>query len=249
MAFPVIESQGPAANNATGGAATNGATAATSHVVVLPATVSVGATLLVVGRVAVVGAVGVSGGGWTIVQSATDASDDTSFWMYKSTAAAGTEGGTSITVTHGSGKMTAHAFSITGATDPAVQPPQSSTIAIGTGSNPGPTIATPTGGAKDYLWIAVGMADGEHTSPPATIPVNYGGSRGESTGTGGVAGTNATSFIATRNLNAASEDPGTWTTSVAVNTGWTAWTLAVHPAPPAPPAPPQLVLMAPVIAA
>lgn len=230
MAFPVVESQGPASDNATGGAATSGSTAAASHSVVLPATVSAGATLVVVGRVAGVGAVAFPAG-WTLVQDSSDASDDVSFWAYKSTAAVGDEDGTGITVTHGTFKMVAHAFSVTGATDPAVTPPQTSTVAVGTGSNPGPTTATPTGGAKDYLWIAVGLADGEHTSPPTTIPASYGGSRGDSTGTGGTAGTNSTAYIATRDLNASSEDAGTWTTSVAVNTGWTSWTIAVHPAP------------------
>lgn len=233
MAFPAIESQSPASDNATGGAATGGNSAATSHDVVLPATVTAAATLIVVGRVAVAGTVAVTGGGWTIVQDDTDASDDVSFWMYKSTAAVGDEDGTSITVTHGNGKMVARAFSITGATDPAVTPAQSSTVAVGTGSSPGPTTCTPTGGAKDYLWIAVGLADGEHTSPPTTIPADYGGSRGDGSGTGGLPATNVRAYTTTRNLNAASEDPGTWTTSVAVANGWTSWALAVHPAPPA----------------
>lgn len=245
MAFPVIESIGPASNNATGGAATTGSTAANSHAVVLPATVSVGALLLCTGRVAGAGAVAVTGGGWTITQDSSDGSDDVSFWMYRNALADGSEDGTSITITHGATlRMVAETFSITGAENPATQPPQSSTVAIGTGSNPGPTAATPTGGAKDYLWIAWGGGGGEHTSPPGTIPVNYGGSRGDTTGTAGAVGLNCTSFIATRNLNAASEDPGTWTTSVAVDLGWTSWVIAIHPAPFVEPIPD--VFMAPV---
>ena len=235
MAFPVIESQSPATNNATGGAAVNGSSAATSHTVNLPATVSAGSLLLIVGRVAVAGSVAVTGGGWSIGQDSSDASDDVSFWGYKSALAVGDEGGTSITITHGSGKMVARVFSITGAGNPGTFPPDVSTVAVGTGSNPGPTSETPSGGAKDYLWIAVGMADGEHTSPPATIPANYGDSRGDTTGTAGAVGTNASVFTATRNLNAASEDPGTWTTNIAVNSGWTSWTIAIHPAPPTQP--------------
>lgn len=220
MAFPAVEAT----------ALTNGSTAATSHAVLLPATVSSGALLMVVGRIAVAGAVAVTGGGWTITQDSSDASDDVSFWMYRDTVADGTEDGTSITVTHGSGKMTAVSLSITGAEAPGTQAPQSSTVAVGTGSNPGPTACTPTGGAKDYLWLAVGMSDGEYVSPPGTIPASYGGSVGASSGTGGTPDTNTRTYVATRQLNAASEDPGTWTTSVAVNSGWTAWTLAVHPA-------------------
>ena len=220
MAFPVVESS--AAYNA-------GTAAATTHAVPLPATITAGSLLLMVGRAGVVGAVTLPAG-WTVVNDSSDASDDVSFWAYRDTLAAGTEDGSTITVTHGSGKLAAITYSITGAENPATQAPQASTVAVGTGSNPGPTIRTPTGGAKDYLWIAVGLADGEHTSPPTTIPVNYGNSVGANTGTGGVAGTNARVYSATRNLNAASEDPGTWTTDVAVNTGWTAWTIAIHPA-------------------
>ena len=223
MAFPAVEAT----------ALTAGASAA-SHAVPLPATVSSNSLLVVTGRVAVAGAVAVTGGGWTIVQDSSDASDDVSFWMYRDTLADGTEDGTTVTVTHGTGKMSAISMSITGAENPATQAPESSTVAVGTGSNPGPTTCTPTGGAKDYLWIAVGHADGEHTSPPATIPANYGGSVGDGTGTGGLPATNTRTYIATRQLNAASEDPGTWTTSVAVQSGWTAWTLAVHPATSAP---------------
>jgi hypothetical protein len=227
VAFPVVESI--TANNATGGAATAGDTAATSHVVTLPATISAGALLLIVGRVTVVGAVAVTGGGWTIVQDATDASDDTSFWMYRNAVADGTEDGTTITITHGSGKLACGAMSITGAEPPATQAPQTSTIAIGTGTAPSPTTCTPTGGAKDYLWIALGLCDGEQTCPPGTIPASYGASAGWTTGVAGIAVTNAIVFTATRNLNAASEDAGTWTLSAAP-TGWTSWCIAVHPA-------------------
>jgi len=225
-ATPVRESI--TANNATGGAAVSGDSAATSHNITLPPTVSPGALLIVIGRVAAAGAVGLPAG-WTVVQDSSDASDDVSFWAYMNTLAIGNEDGTTIACTHGSAKMVAAAVSYTGAEDPAIQPPQASTVAVGTGSNPGPTIVTPTGGAKNYLWVAIGMADGEHTSPPTTIPVNYANSAGWSTGTAGAVGINATLYLANRALNAASEDAGTWTTSVAVNTGWTSWCLAIHP--------------------
>ena len=237
MAFPVVESV--TTNGATGGAAVTGSTAANSHSLTYPATVTAGALLMFVGRVAGAGTVAITGGGWTITQDSSDGSDDVAFWMYRDTVADGTEDGTTITCTHGATlRMCAGALSITGAASPAVQAPQSSTVAIGTGTAVGPTAATPTGGAKDYLWIALGGGGGEHTSPPTTIPVNYGSSSGWSTGTAGAVGLNCTTFIATRNLNAASEDPGTWTTSVAVDLGWTAWTIAVHPAPPAAAVPP-----------
>lgn len=243
MAFPVVE----ATSNLIAGVANGGTTATTTHTVRMPATVSAGSLLMIVGRSMAAGAISISTGlgTWTIVQDSSDASDDVTFWAYLPTDAVGTEDATDVTVTHGSAKFAAVALSITGAADPAVTPPQSSTVAVGTGSNPGPTAATPTGGAKDYLWIAAHGADGEHTIPPATIPANYGGSVGCHTATAGAVGINGGVAIATRDLNAASEDPGTWTTSVAVATGWTAWTFAVHPVPPVVENPPPLIVMAP----
>jgi len=219
VAFAVVESS--AAYNA-------GSSAATSHDVPLPATITAGALLMIVGRAAVAGTISLPAG-WTVVQDSSDAADDVSFWSYRDTLADGTEDGTTVTVTHGNGKFAAISYSITGAEDPATRAPETSTVAVGTGSNPGPTTCTPTGGAKDYLWIAVGMADGEHTSPPATIPASYGSSVGANTGSAAAASTNARVYSATRDLNAASEDPGTWTTSVDVNSGWTSWAIAIHP--------------------
>jgi hypothetical protein len=230
MAFPAIESINPAADSAVGGAATSGSTAAASHAVVYPATVTAGSLLMVVGRVAGVGAVAVSGGGWTIVQDSSDASDDVMFWMYRDTLAAGTEDGTSITVTHGTFKMVAVSLSITGAENPATQAPQSSTIAIGTNTTPDPTTCTPTGGAKDYLWLWAGGWDGEQTLSK-TQPTNFTDRADVSSGTGGLPATNVQIKVPDRQLNAASLDAGSITLSGAP-TGWTAWLLAVHPPAP-----------------
>lgn len=231
MAFPAIESINPSADSATGGAATSGSTAAASHSVVLPATVTAGSLLMVAGRVAIgTAAVAVTGGGWTIVQDTSDASDDRTFWMYRDTLADGSEAGTSITVTHTSAKMVAVSLSITGAENPAIQPPQSSTIAIGTSTTPDPTTCTPTGGAKDYLWLWTGAWDGEQTLSK-TQPTNFTDRADVSSGTGGLPATNVQMKMPDRQFNAASLDAGSITLSGAP-TGWTAWLLAVHPAAP-----------------
>lgn len=238
MAFPAVE----ATSNLIAGVANGGTTAATTHTVRMPATVSANSLLFMVGRSMAAGTISISTGlgTWTVVQDSSDASDDVTFWAYLPTLAVGTEAATDVTVTHGSAKFAAVALSITGAEAPGTQAPQSSTVAVGTGSNPGPTIVTPTGGAKDYLYIAAHGADGEHTIPPATIPANYTGSVGCHTATAGATGLNGGVAIATRALNAASEDPGTWTTSVAVNSGWTSWTFAIHPSTAPPPVIPEL---------
>lgn len=220
MASPAIEAT----------AATNGSTAAASHAVTLPATVSAGAQLMIVGRVTGAGAVAITGGGWTITQNSADASDDVTFWAYKDALAVGNEDGTTVTVTHGASlKLAAVSMSITGAEDPATQAPQSSTVATGTSTTPNPTTVTPTGGSKDYLFIWAGGWEGEQTSPPASNPTNYALNKtGANTGTGGAVATNSRVAIAARQLTAASDDPGSWT--ISVSDDWTAWALAVHPA-------------------
>ena len=225
MAFPAIESINPTADSATGGAATSGSTAATSHAVVMPATVSAGSLLMVFGRVAAAGTV--SATGWTVVEDSSDAADDTTFYAYMNTLAAGTEDGSSVTFSHANGKMVATSISVTGAADPASRTPEASTVAVGTTTTVDPTTVTPTGGAKDYLWIWFGAWDGEQTLSK-TAATNYTDRADVSSGTGGLPATNVQLKIGDRTNNAASENPGTVTLSGAP-TGWTAWTIAIHP--------------------
>ena len=229
MAFPTFTAQSPTADDITGGAASGGDTAATSHDVDLPATVNAGDLLLVFGRVAVnTGGIAVTGGGWTILDDATDAADDVTYWGYRDTLADGTEDGTTITVTHGNGKMVAYTMAIGGAADPATTPPQASTVAIGTSTTPNPTTCTPTGGAKDYMWIWFGGWSGEQTLSKAA-PTNYTDQPDLTSGTGGAVTTNVQIKTARRTLNAASEDAGACGTLSIAPAGWTAWTIAIHP--------------------
>lgn len=230
MAFPSVESENPTARNDTGGAATSGDVAATSHAVVLPATVSAGALLMMFGRIAV-GTAAPTATGWTFVSDNSDASDDRTFFGWKDTLAAGTEDGTSVTVSHTSAKMVAFTASITGAADPASRAPESSTVAVGTGLTANATTCTPTGGAKDYLWFLFIGGDGEQAGPlDITPPSGYGSGINSATGAGGAVATNCHAGHCRRTLNAASEDPGTWDFTVGVNAGWAAWTIAIHPA-------------------
>ena len=106
-------------------------------------------------------------------------------------------------------------------------PPQLSTVATGSSTTPDPTTCTPTGGAKEYLWLWVGGWEGEQTSPPASNPTNYSSPIGADSGTVGVVTTNVRVAAAQRNLFAASEDPGSWT--ISVTDDWTAYTVAIHP--------------------
>jgi len=149
----------------------------------------------------------------------------------------GTEGAT-ITLTSSAATRTASiAYEISGAEDPVVQAPQIGTTATGTSLTPDPPAVTPTGGAKDYLFITfVGMA-GEEADDDTwgnTPPTNYTPTppRQKSCGT---AGTNLGGLIvsAERELNASTENPGTF--SVDVSAAWRAQTIAIHPAPAPPP--------------
>jgi hypothetical protein len=226
MAFPAIESINPTADNTTGGAATNGATAATSHSIVMPATVSASSLLMVFGRVAAAGTV--SATGWTVVEDSSDASAHVTFYAWQDTLAAGTEDGTSVTFNHGSARMVATSISVTGAANPATRTPEASTVAVGTTTTVNPTTATPTGGAKDYLWIWFGAWDGEQTTSKAAA-TNYTDRADVTCGTAGGTTLNAQMKIGDRQLNAASEDPGAIGTLSIAPAGWTAYTIAIHP--------------------
>lgn len=140
------------------------------------------------------------------------------------TEATGLEGST-ITVVTNNTEQSAHlAYQISGH-DPA----QASEVAGGSSNDP-PSL-TPTGGAKDYLWIT-GIAPNDGVAGIITgFPANYINTGQVNNGTSGSAG--ASLAYATRELNAASENPGAFTESpdpVDVN-----FTLAVHPAAAVPP--------------
>lgn len=221
MAFPDVRSV----------IVTDGSGATATPVVNLPATVSAGDTLFVIIRCAVGGAVGWPDGTWNeLFDASDDADDDQSAAAWK--LAAGTEGGTTITLSSTSGKFAAVAWSIKDAADPTVTPPELSTVAIGTTGQPNATTCTPTGGAKDYLWLTFFTMGGEQTGI-TTYPTNYtlGQSGLATTGTGGATTTNARAAGAARQANAASEDAGEWTVAGTVEDS-IAYTIAFHPAPP-----------------
>jgi len=221
MAFPVI-----ATTNTT-----NGTTATTSAVVNMPASIAAGDLLLVLHRSAVGTAAHSDGGGtWTnLFNDNSDASDDRISLWYKVAA-----GGDSLTITQTSSKFASIAWRITGAANPATQAPQFATLVTGSSTTPDPGSLTPTGGAKDYLWLWMGGWEGEQTSPPAGNPTDYADSiLGANSGTGGAITTNCRVASAARSFNAVSQDPGSWT--ISVTDDWTATVVAIHPAPPAVP--------------
>lgn len=132
------------------------------------------------------------------------------------------EEGASITVTTASSEKSAHiSYRITDAIDPTSQPPEASTGVTGENENPDPDSLTPTGGAKDYLWLTpLGWDTGMAVE---AYPANYG--NGERYSSGGAG--NCSVAVARRELNAISENPGTFT--IDESEEWVACTVAVHP--------------------
>lgn len=220
MAFPSIRSH-------TG---TNGTTATATPVVNLPATIQQGDTIFVVIRNAAAGAISWPGGAgvWNeLADGSPDASVGQTAFAWKK--ADGTEGGTTITLSSGNGKFAAYAWAVASAADPTIRPPEISTVAVGTTGEPNATAVTPTGGAKDYLWLTFFTMEGEQTGI-TSYPTNYtlGQSGLANSGVAGAVTTNATVAGAARTNNAASEDAGVWDVTGTLDDS-SAWTVAFHP--------------------
>src|SRR4030067_39854 len=77
--------------------------------------------------------------------------------------------------TSGNVKTSQNSSRIPGAEAPTIQPPESAGVG-GNSISPNPPLLTPTGGAKDYLWIAVETNNQTGTPNPITaFPRSYSG--------------------------------------------------------------------------
>ena len=205
MAFPVIEGR----NSSTQGVVTE-------HIVDLPAGIISGELLKVFFTTASGSSNAVTfPAGWTEYFEVDNGTNAKLVGAYRQ--ADGTEGA-SITVTTSLGRRSAHtSYRISGAEDPATQVPEVAT-ATGFGTDGNPPSLTPTEGAKEYLWLA-GL--GLNANDSAMVaPANYANLLNGATA-------NPSIGTADRSLNAASEDPGTFTS---ISGHWVAATVAVHPA-------------------
>lgn len=170
--------------------------------------------------------------GWTSLSSGDlDASDDVMGIYYR--WADGSEGATQFIDPAGSSKGASVCWQITGAENPSIQPPEISTVAVGTTTlntaNPGSR--TVTGGPKDVLYLALMSIDGA-TKAPTVAPTNYTNLATANSGTSSTPVTNGSVGGASRQiLNSSSDDPGVFT-HPAANSAWAAWTVVIHPAPP-----------------
>ena len=210
MAFPVI-----AATNTSLEDAAN----VTSHTVNLPAGIVSGNLLIVVFNADGTGVGTFPAGDWTVINSQGSGANRLTI-AYRQ--ADGGEGST-ITVTTAAAERSAHvAYRITGHEDPATQAPQDASTFAASGVNPDPPDLTPTGGAKDYLWIAIEGHDRDRTTD--AFPTNYVSNQLNARGTGA---NSVAVAMATDEVNAASENPGTFT--ISASDQWAAVTIAVHP--------------------
>lgn len=154
----------------------------------------------------------------------------------------GSETGTFSTTQ--SATITGHAamilLSIPGAHE--TTPPEAGTIANGTAAAADPGSFNPSGwDAEDTLWIAVGAsgetATGGSYTGLASAPTNY--TDYAETGISGDVVGGVEGAVAFRQINAASEDVGTFSVDVS-NARNSALVIAVRPAPDAPVLPPPL---------
>ena len=142
-----------------------------------------------------------------------------------------TGGETSVIVTTSGVERSQHyAIRISAASWHGTTPPEKnlSGVAADTGSSGTPNSGslTPSWGSADTLWISTfAMADPGGQFPVTGWPTNYTDNR-LSNGTG--AGSTGGIALATRNLNATSDDPGAF--AVTGSEWWAASTIAVRPA-------------------
>lgn len=227
MAFPTVQTT----------AETAVSTAGTSHAITLPSGIAAGDLTLLVTDI------GSTSATFNALANWTELLDEASANGLKIIYYSGADIPSAPTFTSSASTRSATiAYRISGAEVPATQAPQIGTTATGSSVNPNPPAVTPTGGAKDYLWIALFGRDGEEADDDTWVTAAPSGFTNLLQKACGVAGTNLGGMIASaeQQLNAASLDPGTFTCATG---GWRAQTIAIHPAPPAPQAPD--VIMAP----
>jgi hypothetical protein len=215
VAFPTVVSTNESATT----------TAGTSHVVNLPANLVSGNLILILSNKGTPATTSLYNelAGWTELLDENVASGMAGWWRVSD----GAEGATVTFTSASSIRDATVSYQIAGAETTIT--PELSTLATGTSANPEATTCTPTGGAKDYLWITFCGQVGEQAdddSYATATPTNFTNPLEK---TCGVAGTNLGGLIASaeQQLNAASLDAAAWTTSE--SGAWRAFTVAVHP--------------------
>lgn len=205
MAFPVDQDR----------VTTDSATSGTSHSLNLPGSIASGDYLVAAVRCPASTTISWPAGWTEQEQSNADASDDETSIAWR--VADGTEGAT-ITITLGTSRvLVGICYRITGANGIAF-----SASTVGSASQPdSPNLTDILTSARDILWLSLGGCDDSETLTSG--PTSYSNATVQGSTATGTSG--CTVYGASRQLNAASENPGAWTlgsTSI-----WTAWTVAL----------------------
>ncbi len=213
MASPTVET--------TALTATNG----TSHALTLPASIAVGDLLIYVMTTDGGGAHTVDAGYNEIFDNVDFSSNSRTSVAWRTATA---DSNDDISIGTAAGERGAGiVYRISGAEDPATQAPEmsSSTGNTAQSNSPDPDAVTPTGGSKDYLYLAA-MGCNDARSIALSGPSGFANFLTQNPA-GGANGCN----VATAELQetSASQDPGTF----ALDGGetWVAFTIAVHPPP------------------
>lgn len=160
--------------------------------------------------------------GWSLVSSEVIAGGDTyRLSIYSKTAGASEPASISVT-TPSSELSSAVVYRVSGGGDVSA-----ATIAEQNTTNPNPPLLGLTG-SFPRLWFAV-AADGARDQSVSSYPASYTNGVYADSGSGGLSSAHANVAVATRELTAASEDPGTFTMGLTQPTLVT--TVAVSPKP------------------
>jgi len=197
--------------------------ASTSHTITLPTGIVAGDLLIAMIITDKASNAHIWPSGWNEIADLVDG-DDTSAMSVAWRDAAGGDADPVVT-SDVSGKSFQQAYRISGAEAGSTQPPQVATMAQD-GAAPDPPSNTPTGGAKDYLWIAGYGGTSGGTNLASAAPTNYTNLLAQNVADGEGFINKAT---ARRNLNTATENPGTFTLPTPNDTIHVAYTIAVHP--------------------
>lgn len=161
--------------------------------------------------------------GWTkIVEQAGGGSVGETSVFYK--IADGTEdGGTATWV---ASALTTAAWQVMRVTSwHGTTPPETGTPSSGDASSANPPSLTPSWGSDDTLWVVIAGHTAASAAAFTAAPTNYTGFANNGASSGGSACSIAS---ASRQLNASSEDPGTFTAGGS-NRWWASSTIAVRP--------------------
>lgn len=212
-ASPVVESRATSSTD----------TSSTSHSVTLPSGIAANDLIVLIGvAYPIAGYTWTPPSGYTGLDN-TPANAEPALWYRY---ADGTESGSVTFTSSTAGQSTWVAFRISGAENPAIQAPEAGTAASAISAAPNPPSLSPTGGSKNYLWIAAaGYLDGLVAS---AAPASYSNLQTDNSG-GTTALVDVGISTAERSVAGASEDPGAFTGNTSANGGW-AQTFAIHPA-------------------